>query len=93
VSSTDRGLPLGRTSRLALVAFWAMVACGVVSGLAYVAPLPKVVMMTVLITLPISVLGWAAAVFRDSRETGSSLGQAAWKSIKLSWRAVWELVP
>jgi hypothetical protein len=70
-----------------------MVACGLVSAAAYVTTLPDGVVVTLVIVCPISVLGWGTAVFRDSRETGSSLGEAAWNSIKWSWRAVWELLP
>jgi hypothetical protein len=75
VSSTESGLPLSRASRLAVASLWAMVACGLVSGLGYVTTLPDGVVVTLVMVCPISVLGWAAAVFRDSRETGSSPGR------------------
>jgi len=74
------------------VAFWALMACCLVFVLSYAMPLPDPVVMTVLIVLPLSLLVWAVAVFRDARETGSSLGQAAWKSIKGALRAAWEVV-
>jgi Flp pilus assembly protein TadB len=89
---SDRAL-VSRASRVAILSFCAMLACGVVMGFGYVATLPAIVWILVLVVLALSIPAWAVAVFRDARATGLTVGSAIWKSVRLTWTAIWELLP
>jgi hypothetical protein len=89
---SDRAL-LTRASRVATLSFWTMLACGVVMLFGYVATLPPIVWILVSVVLALSIPAWAVAVFRDARSSGHSVGSAIWKSVRLTWNAMWELLP
>jgi hypothetical protein len=57
-----------------------------------VATLPSIVWVVVVVALAISIPAWAVAVFRDARSNGLSVGSAIRKSVRLTWKALWELL-
>ena len=80
-------------SRVAALSLWTMLACGVVLLIGSVGTVAPSVLVMVAVPLVLSIVAWSVAVFRDARSSGVSLGGAAWKSVRLAWRAVWELLP
>jgi hypothetical protein len=70
-----------------------ILACGVVLLIDSLATLPPSVLLVVAVLLLLSIVAWSTAVFRDARSSGVRLGGAVWKSVGLTWKAVWELLP